>query len=150
MLTFTDVEVPAANVPLVGEAVTQEALGVTVQPIDDKPVFETESEAATGENGPPIGPELLKPLGDTAKAGAPVIVNVTAREAFPSPLVLLLKMIVSVRLVTGNEFAPELTETVMVALAPGANVPEVGDSVSHVSVLAAVQLRLKLPELVNV
>src|SRR3954454_15216122 len=105
-------------------------------------MFETESEAATGENGPPTGPVLLNPFADTASTGAPVMVKVTFRDALPSPLVVLLKIIVSVLVDAANVFALAFTDTVNLALAPPAKVPELGESVSHETVFAAVQLRL--------
>jgi hypothetical protein len=145
----TDVAAPAASVPLVGESVAQLALVVAVQPSGETPLFETISEKVVGENGPPIGPVLARVVDETVNTGGPVMVNFAERELFPSPVVVLLNVMVSVLVDAVKVFAVPLIEAVQSIVAPGASVPDVRDSVSHEAVFAAVQLRVKFPVLVR-
>src|SRR5512134_1241968 len=95
----TVVFAPAASVPPADDSVTHDCTFDAVQLIDVPPVFVNVYCWLDGLNGPPGAPvEERPPAGVTdiaPGAGAAVTVRLTGRVVFPVPLVVFVKVTVS-------------------------------------------------------
>jgi hypothetical protein len=97
-----------------------------------------------GVNDPPAYPDEENPPAGDTDIGA-FTVRVTLRVVLPLPFVVLVKMTLSVWLPAARLFAPELNETVTVALPPAASVPPVDERLIHDCFLLAVHFTDALP-----
>jgi hypothetical protein len=97
--TVTVVFAPAASVPPGDDKVTHDATFVAVQFIGAAPMFVTVYVTLDGVNGPPAVPdEVRPPAGDIVSGPATFValtVRLTGRVVFPVPLVVLVKVMLS-------------------------------------------------------
>ena len=144
--TVTVVVAPDAKLPPLEERATQLCILDAVQLIELPPVFCNVQPRLNGLNGPPWFPEDVNPPpGVTARTPEVAFtVKLTGLVVFPLPLVVLVKLTVSLYGPAVRLLAPLLIETVTVVLAPAANVPPAEDRVTHDCPLDAVQL-IELP-----
>ncbi len=137
--------------PEVAESVSQFAFLEAVQFSGVWPVFEILKVALAGVNGPPYLPLELSPdAGVRVSTGSSITLSDTGRVVFPLLFVTFVKVTVSVKVPPARLFAFALMLATTVALAPGASVPLVAESVTQFADFAAVQSMGELPELVTV
>jgi hypothetical protein len=97
--TVTGVPAPAASVPPAADKVTHDCTFDAVQFIGAVPVFVSVYDWLDGVNGPPAVPDEVRPPAGVTVIGpatfAALTVRLTVRVAFPVPLVVLVKVTLS-------------------------------------------------------
>jgi hypothetical protein len=90
---------PAASEPLADDSVTHVCVFAADQLIEAPPVFVSVYCTLAGLNGPPTVPEDVSPVAGATDiapaAGVVVTVKLTGRVVFPVPLVVFVKVTVS-------------------------------------------------------